>query len=596
MSFYRLFHGLIVFVTRRHNRMKLKSIPTAFVSKALAMLLVIGSLWPIAGLAAAPNANTIIEPEAGQWQTWVLKAGNELRPAAPPDEAATQQELEDVQALVAQRDTKALDQITYWDTGSPNYRWEQLALESYLNGPPNALVGRTMALLNITLYDSMIAAWDAKYTYNRPHPSEVDPNLVTVLPNSASPSYPSEQAVAAGAASTILAYIFPDNAQQYHDLAEAAAQSRVLAGVSFPSDVEAGLGLGRAVAEKVIAHAKTDGSDAQWTGAIPAGPGQWVGDKPAGPTVGTWQPWVLKSGDQLRLAPPPAYDSEQKLAEIAEIKAVDRTFPITQKALYWHTFYAAYPLWYEWAGQRIFEYKLDSNPPRAARVYALMSVASYDAIIACFDTKYAYWAGRPDMLDPTIKTLFPEPPHPSYPSAHGCNTGSTAAVLAYLFPNEGKAVEAMADEAAMSRMWAGIHFRSDDEAGLLLGREVASLVIQRAQNDGSETTQSFPLGQSIGRSMPSGAYLLITFKDNGKMDFHLTNGANSEEYLDGAAFQVNGQQLILSDDPETCGGPGEAEGIYQWGFDGTVFSFNAIADKCEVRREANMSGPWFIQQ
>jgi hypothetical protein len=225
------------------------------------------------------------------------------------------------------------------------------------------------------------------------------------------------------------------------------------------------------------------------------------------------------------------------LAEIVEIKAVEQTFPLTQKALYWHTFYAAYPLWYEWAGQRIFEYKLDSNPPRAARVYALMSVASYDAIIACFDSKYAYWAARPAMLDPTIKPLFPNPSHPSYPSAHGCNTGSTAAVLAYLFPKEGKAVEAMADEAAMSRMWAGIHFRSDDEDGLLLGREVASLVIQRAQNDGAEVTEPFPVGQSIGRQLPSGEYLVITFKDNNKMDFHLTSGENSEERLDGPLFK-----------------------------------------------------------
>jgi hypothetical protein len=289
--------------------MKSKSIFLSL-SKVLIVLLVMGSLLSTTGLAVGPDPSRLVEPEAGHWQTWVLKAGNELRPAAPPDEAATQKELAEVQALVAQRDAEALDQITYWDTGSPNYRWQQIALEPYLNGPPNAMVGRTMALLNVAIYDAIIAAWEAKYTYNRLHPSEVNPELVTVLANPASPSYPSEHAVAAGAASAVLAYLFPDKAQQYNDMAEAAAQSRVMAGVSFPSDVKAGLDLGRAVAAKVIARAKTDGSDTKWTGAIPTGPGQWTGKEPAGATVGAWQPWVLERGDQLRLSPPPAHDSE----------------------------------------------------------------------------------------------------------------------------------------------------------------------------------------------------------------------------------------------------------------------------------------------
>lgn len=426
-----------------------------------------------------------IEPNAGTWKTWVLKSGNELRPAAPPNDAATKKELADMQALTAKRDAKALNQIAYWDAGSPNYRWEQIALEPYRTGPPGP-AGRPMALLNVALYDAMVAAWDAKYAYNRKHPSELDPALATVLPNPASPSYPDAHAVAAGAASAILGYTRPDDAKKYEALAQEAAQSRVLAGVSFPSDVKAGLDLGRAVAARVIERAKNDGSNAKYTGTPPKGDGVWSGDPMIGVVQGTWKPWVLKSGDQFRPPPPPAYDSEEKLAEIAEMKAITRTFPITEKALYWHTFDGAYPVWYDWASDRIFEHKLDSNPPRAARIYALMAVAPYDAVIACFDAKYAYWAARPDMVDKTVKTLFPNPSHPSYPAAHGCNTAATAHVLAYLFPNEGKAVEAMADEAGMSRVWAGIHFPSDVEAGLALGRAVADAVIERAKSDGAD--------------------------------------------------------------------------------------------------------------
>lgn len=300
---------------------------------------------------------------------------------------------------------------------------------------------------------------------------------------------------------------------------------------------------------------------------------------------------MLKRGDQFRPPAPPAYDSQEKLAEIEEIKTLTRTFPITQKALYWHSFDAAYPVWYSWASDRIFEHKLDGNMPRAARVYALMAVAPYDAIIACFDAKYTYWAARPNMVDKTIKTLFPDPSHPSYPAAHACNTAAAAAVLAYLFPKEGKAVEAMADEAGLSRVWAGIHFRSDVDAGLQLGREVAALVIQRAQNDGADAAMPFPAGQSVGRQMPWG-YMLISFKPDGKLDVSVDGKVEVKD----ATYKVTGNQLVLGGDPATCGSADQAEGAYQWAFDGKTFSFNAMADKCDTRRLVNMTGAWFAQK
>jgi membrane-associated phospholipid phosphatase len=427
-----------------------------------------------------------IEPQAGQWKTWVLTSGDELRPAAPPDQAATTAEIEALKALVAQRDAAALEQITYWDAGSPSYRWNQIADAQGLSaGLPPPLSSRAMALMNVAIYDAMVATWDAKYTYNRNHPSEFDAALVTLLPNPASPSYPSEHAVAAGAASAILAYIFPDDAQSFNDLAQAAAESRSLAGVSFPSDVEAGLALGRAVAAKVIGRAEADGSDAQWTGTVPTGPGMWSGDTVAFPLMGTWKTWVLESGDQVRLDPPPAFDSPELLAELDEVKNFTRTEQSTMSAMYWQSDDGG-PVFLDWASRHIFEQKLDSNPPRAARVYALMSVASYDALVACFDTKYTYWQIRPAQLDPTITTLFSTPPHPSYPSAHACNSGAAAYVLAYLFPSDGQAVVARAENAADSRIWAGIHYRSDRDGGLAIANSVAELVIERAKADGAD--------------------------------------------------------------------------------------------------------------
>jgi membrane-associated phospholipid phosphatase len=133
--------------------------------------------------------------------------------------------------------------------------------------------------------------------------------------------------------------------------------------------------------------------------------------------------------------------------------------------------------------KKILEYDLQPNPPRAARAYALASIATYDAGVACFDAKYAYWAIRPFQLDPSFETLFPTPNHPSYPAAHGCFSSSAAAALGYLFPRDAEALNALADEAGESRTWEGIHFPTDVRVGLALGRAVAHKAIDRIQAD-----------------------------------------------------------------------------------------------------------------
>jgi hypothetical protein len=152
-----------------------------------------------------------------------------------------------------------------------------------------------LALVNIAIYDATVAAWDGNYIYNRSRPSESDPSLRTVLPNPSSPAYPAEPAVAAGAASA----------------------------VDYPSDVAAGLDLGRAVAARVIERARNDGADIAWTGTMPTGPGIWYGD-PLLPGMGNWKTWILESGGELRPGPPPAFDSAERASEIAEVKNYPR--------------------------------------------------------------------------------------------------------------------------------------------------------------------------------------------------------------------------------------------------------------------------------
>lgn len=430
-----------------------------------------------------------VEPSAGMWKTWVLTSGRQIQVPPPPDRAATEAELGELRALAAQRNTTALNQIAFWDVGAPSYRWNEITInEALKNNLPSHIAGRALALVHVAIYDATVAGWVAKYTYHRARPSEVDSSLTTALPSPPSPSYPSEHAVAAAAASTVLAYLFPSDAAFLEDKVNEAVRSRLLAGVQYPSDITEGLALGRAVAALVIERAKTDGSDAKWDGVIPTGSCRWNGTNPILPMAGSWKTWVLSSGSELRSDPPPACDSAQMMAEMDELRTIQRTPKRIADAFFWE--YAVggprnYWFWNEQLTKKILEYRLDTNPPRVARAYAIESIAFIDSGVACWDGKYTYWQIRPFQLDPGFKPLLATPNHPSYPAAHGCLSAAAAAAIAYLFPRDAQTLNALADQAAESRVWAGIHYRSDVIAGLALGRAVALKVIERARTDGA---------------------------------------------------------------------------------------------------------------
>jgi membrane-associated phospholipid phosphatase len=437
-------------------------------------------------LGRAQNVEGLVEPGAGTWKTWVLSSGSDFRIAPPPEWTQTVEEMKTLRAAVAKRDQATVDRIRYWDTGAPGQRWNEIGLaQAALARAPRGL--RAMALLNVAIYDATIAAWDSKYTYNRPRPSELDSELPTLIAPPRSPSYPSEHAVVAGAAAMVLGYLFPDNDKTYSDMAVQAAASRVDAGVQFPSDTDAGLELGRQVGKKVIAWAQADGSDAVWTGTVPPGPGKWIGASPVEPLAGTWKTLALTSGSQFRPGPPPPYDSAQERKDLDEVKNFPRAVTaVSTNLTAWFWEPQLITIYTPVIHQKILEYHLDANPPRAARIQALVNVAAYDAGTAVWDAKYTYWAIRPDQLDPTVAVLFPTPPHPSYPSAHTASNAAAMTVLSYLFPREADSFTAKAQECALARISAGIHFRTDVEVGLTLGQAVGSVVISRAKNDGAD--------------------------------------------------------------------------------------------------------------
>jgi hypothetical protein len=298
-----------------------------------------------------------------------------------------------------------------------------------------------------------------------------------------------------------LAYLYPERpAASYDAMAARIARSRAEAGASFPSDVRAGMDLGHAVADEVIAYAEQDGSDREWTGEPPSERGSWEPPpgtlaRPVGPLAGTWETWVMESGSQFRPPPFPEYGSPEFRAQTqAVVEAKENLTPEQIKAA---EFWAgsegtALPpgIW----NQVVLRYLQRDPPsvPRSARVLALLNVAQADAGIAAWDSKYAYWVTRPENaiqdlgIDRSWEPLIDTPFFPAYVSGHATYSGAAGEVMAHLYPQDADIFRMRAQEAAESRVWGGIHFPLDGSEGLKMGREIGRLAIERARTDGAQ--------------------------------------------------------------------------------------------------------------
>jgi membrane-associated phospholipid phosphatase len=123
---------------------------------------------------------------------------------------------------------------------------------------------------------------------------------------------------------------------------------------------------------------------------------------------------------------------------------------------------------------------------RWARNLALLNMSLMDAAIVCWDTKYAFFNPRPSQLQSDIKTLTGLPNFPSYISGHSTFSAAAATILSYIIPERASAYDAMAKEASISRMYGGIHYRSDCEIGLITGKKVGDFAVARAKTDGAD--------------------------------------------------------------------------------------------------------------
>ena len=483
--------------------------------------------------AALNPAN--IDLNAGAWKPVLLIGPTEFAVAAPaatttPDYIAQVNEIKTWQANLT-GDEKRI--VKYWSAGAV-FRWNEILRElvakhnlpPYQNADgtyplPNAnnplaypqfpfanppYAARAYAYVTAAQYDALVAAWYYKKLYNRPAPYKVDVTVQALIPQTDLPSYPSEDATVAGVMGEMMKLLFPGDQDFIQQKVEEQKRARIIAGANVRSDIEAGEALGKAVAQKFVTRARGDRAGAAAGNATIWA--QYETDCKARNEIPWYSLEIPKRPPMLmmfskvktflfdsltvialRPGPPPSTSSDQMKKELEEVYSFtnDPKRENIAKVHFWADGVATSTPPGHWNDIAAADFlKMNFSEVRWARNLALLNMAEMDAAVVTWDTKFAYFNPRPSQLDPRIKTLTGEPNFPSYISGHSTFSGAASTILGHILPERKTAYEAMAQEAALSRLYGGIHYRADCEVGLVVGKNIGNYAVQRAKTDGAE--------------------------------------------------------------------------------------------------------------
>jgi membrane-associated phospholipid phosphatase len=372
--------------------------------------------------------------------------------------------------------------VKFWEA-SATVAWNQIARDLVVKNNTGAIpANRVYTLVSVAQYNAIVAAEDAAQDRRRGgyrrNPGILGPRGSVA---GRDPIHPSDAAAVAGASAAVLTFIYPGEAAFLENKVEEQQSEPGWPG-NQSEDFPSGEQIGRTVAAGVIARARTDRFFAPFTGTVPVCPGCWlpVPTPPVFATLGQAQTFFLTSGDQFRPPAPPAFGSPEFLGGLAEVRQISDTRTLVQDSIakFWAFQTGTIsPLGY-WnlvASDLIVRHRLDER--RAAHTLALMNMAAYDAIIASHEAKYFYWLIRPTQADPLITLSIALPSFPSYPSNHAAVSAAATTVLSAVFPRARRTLTAAADEAAISRLFGGIHYRFDCDAGLVLGRTIGQYAL-----------------------------------------------------------------------------------------------------------------------
>jgi PAP2 superfamily len=269
---------------------------------------------------------------------------------------------------------------------------------------------------------------------------------------------------------------------------------------------------GRAVAQHILAWSRGDGGAAVENMGFPMqyeltkGPAHWVPtnvivqqQKPLLPNWGKNRTFAMPNGAACALPAPPEYSEDKTSAfykQALEVYEAKQNLTPEQRAIarFWSddAMLSVTPPGH-WIGIALQIFERDNvGLEKSVDVLARLGVAEADAFVGCWNAKYQYDLLRPltyirRVIDPKWESLINTPPFPEYPSGHSTQSGAAATVLTSMFgdnfvfadttgqkdglgPRSFTSFWAAANEAGISRMYGGIHFRSAIERGLEQGR------------------------------------------------------------------------------------------------------------------------------
>lgn len=371
--------------------------------------------------------------------------------------------------------------------------WNEQAVASAVAEKVSATkIGRDMAIVQVAVFEAV----NATTRSHAPYRLRLNPAVGA-----------SAEAAAAAAAHGVLVRLYPGR-QAALDAALAASLQRL---PDTPARADGRL-LGEQAAAGVVALRANDGATATVVYEPQSGAGKWTPSKTVPvltPHWGSVAPWALTSGAQFRPPPPPAVDSERQARDYDEVyrlggkHSTARTAEQTDTARLWIT--PGVPTWNPIARQLAVAKGLTLS--QNARLFALLAMASSDALVACWDAKFAYHGWRPVQAirsggvpgraaDPGWESAIPTPPFPGYVSGHACFSAAAQTVLEAEFGSgeiptvtlstatapgvvrSYSKLSSVVEQISNARIWGGIHWRTDQDAGEELGRKVGQHVLE----------------------------------------------------------------------------------------------------------------------
>lgn len=374
--------------------------------------------------------------------------------------------------------------------------WNEIAVPALVQAKlPAGTQTRALAIMHAAMFEAV---------------NSINPRFAPYSTPMSAPAGASAEAAASAAAHGVLRVILPAQSSTFE-----ARHRALTAHIPDNAGKTAGVAFGEKVAAALLALRASDGADFSAAYTARTGPGLYVltsNAAMASPSLGKMKPFVLARADEYRPPAPPAINSVQAIRDTVEVKELGeqastrRTKAQTEIAL----FHAppGYPTWNGIARSAVRTKALDLVS--SARAMALLNFATLDSQLAIWEAKYTYNAWRPRTAINSGAIALPQlasagaagpwqplvndPMHPEYPCAH-CGIGAAAATVlqglfgdgTFHFPARtgalGGAIRPYSsfrefeEEEAISRIYAGVHFRWSNAVGEFVGKQVGKQVL-----------------------------------------------------------------------------------------------------------------------